>query len=114
MEWVFIGLVAWWWCSRRERAERLRAERALASRLDGLGPLHATPIAVADDYAYWIAGDCLMRAPYSSSWIDVDEAEVADPLVLDDLPPAFVLEVLESLEQAQRELGYPRAGPTGE
>lgn len=114
MEWVLIGLLAWWWCSRRQRATRAREERANATATSGLPIRYATPIAVVDDYGYWLADERLVRAPFTRGVLDADQVEAADPLSLDDLPPALAVEILDALEDAQRDLEHPRSGQRGE
>lgn len=114
MEWVIIGLLAWWWCSWRQRADRARAVQ-LSESSEDRSPIHfATPIAVVDDCGYWLADGRLVRAPFTQGLLDVDQAEDADPLAIDDLPPALVIDILEALEDAQRYLEHPRSGQRGE
>lgn len=114
MEWVLVGLLAWWWCGRRERANRVRAEQASDTTTRRL-PIHfATPIAVVDDHGYWFADGRLVRAPFAQGTLDADQVEDADPLSLDDLPPGLVIDILEALEGAQRDLEHPRSGPRGQ
>lgn len=114
MEWVLIGLLAWWWCSRRQRADRARAV-PLSESSNDRSPVHfATPIAVVDDYGYWLADGRLVRAPFTQGVLDVDQVEDADPLAIDDLAPALVIDILEALEDAQRDMEHPRSGQRGE
>jgi hypothetical protein len=114
MEWILIGLLAWWWCSRRQRADRAGAVQSRESSSHRT-PIHfATPIAVVDDHGYWLADGRLVCAPFTQGVLDVDQVEEADPLSTDDLPPALVIDILEALEHAQGALEHPRSGQRGE
>ena len=113
MEWIVIGLIAWWWCVSRAKAEQRRAERALVRALDqhlaaqaGSGPLATEGIlmAVTDGYAYWRTDGELVRAPYVNGQADVKLMEPADPLGCDDLPAALVVEVLDALDAAEADM----------
>lgn len=114
MEWVLIGLLAWWWCSRRQRAARAREHHANNTPARGLHIRYATPIAVVDDYGYWLADGRLVRATFTRGVLEADHVEDADPLSLDDLPPALAVEILDALEDAHRDLEHPRSGQRGE
>ena len=117
MEWIVIGLIVWWWCASRTRAQKRNAEcsgdSALGPHLTAMGdsgPLVTEGIlmAVTDDYAYWRLGGELMRAPYVNGQADVQLIEPADPLTSDDLPPALVVEVLDALDAAEANMRRAR------
>lgn len=114
MEWILIGGLVWWWLSRRRRNARQRSaqEPTISSR--GVALTYATPVAVAEGYGYWLAQGRLVRAPQVNGSIDLDQVEDADPLLLDDLPPALALEIIEILEEAQRALEQPRSKTEGD
>lgn len=120
MEWIVVGLIAWWWCSNRAKAKERRAQRALDSLLEqhhaaaggsGLQVTEGIIMAVTDGYAYWRIDGELVRAPYANGQADVHLMEPADPLTCDDLPPALVVEVLDALDAADADLRRPRTHP---
>jgi hypothetical protein len=119
VEWIAFGLVVWWWCSRRSRAQARRAERAFAvARTQqilqaGDGPLTmpALLIAVSEGYAYWRVDGRLVRAPWANGVADVDLVEPADPLLCDDLSGAAVVEILQALDDAEAQMR--RVGEAG-
>lgn len=121
MEWMFAAGLLVWWCYRRETKRERRsaamrhpARRTRAGQAHRAGQAPTAPVvegvlmAVADDHAYWFASGRLMRAPYRDGSADVGRAEPADPLLIDDLAPGLVLEIIDALEQAQAELDAGR------
>lgn len=114
MEWVLIGLLAWWWCSRRQRTDRASTQLQRNATIHSPSIHFATPIAVVNDHGYWLAEGRLVRAPFTQGVLAADQVEDADPLSLDDLPPGLVIDILEALEDAQRDLEHPRSGLRGE
>lgn len=104
MEWLIAALVVYWVYRLGVKAQVRREERAAA--LEGSSELVVPGVlmAVVDDYAYWIRDGVLVRAPYGDHGADVAAAEPADPLECEDLPPALVVEILDALDQAERQL----------
>ena len=78
MEWVLIGLLAWWWCSRRQRADRVSTQLQRNASNHSPSIHFATPIAVVDDHGYWLAEGRLVRAPFTQGVLDADRVEDAD------------------------------------
>jgi len=119
VEWIAFGLVVWWWCSRRSRAQAQRSERAVANARaqqilqagDGLLMMPALLIAVSEGYAYWRVDGRLVRAPWANGVADADLVEPADPLHCDDLSGAAVVEILQALDDAEARMR--RVGEAG-
>lgn len=121
MEWVVVGLFVWWWCASRSKSKARKAERAAQSAYsssleqnparaphDGPWVVSGVVMAVAERYAYWRSESRLVRAPWDDGCADLERAEWADPLECDDLPPALVVEILDSLDAAEYEMRHPR------
>jgi len=104
MEWLIAALVVYWVYRLGVRAQVRREERGAEPETSSALVIPGVLMAVVDDYAYWIRDGVLVRAPYGDHGADVAVAEPADPLECDDLPPALVVEVLDALEQAERQL----------
>jgi len=129
MEWIVIGVVAWWWCTSRSKARIRKAERAAqlgaahpvwpqtgkqwvaAPPETGPWVMNGIILAVADDFAYWRADGQLLRAPWRHGCADLDRIEHADPLACADLQPALVVEILDALDAAERDIRRPRTTP---
>ena len=119
MEWVILGLLFWWWLSRLSKArerkrqrllEQAPMERSYADHMAGpVGPpvVAGMLMAVADDHAYWMVDGRLMRAPWTDGHADLARVEPADPLAMDDLSPVLAVEILEALDEAERDLRQP-------
>jgi hypothetical protein len=121
MEWIAIGLIAWWWCASRSSSKARKAERDMQCQADWIreqrfalpaqhGPwvMPGVLMAITDDYAYWRAEGRLVRAPWHDGCADLDLLEPADPLECDDLHPALVVEILDALDRAYDQMNHPR------
>ena len=115
MEFLLIVAVAtlWWMLVKARRVNQRRAQALSALSAALSTPTSLTQgviMANADGYAYWFAGDDLVRAPLVDGEAARDQVEMADPATCPDLTPELVNDITRALEQAADDLLHGRWG----
>ena len=109
MEFLLIVAVTMLWCmlvkARRENQQRVQVLSDLIAALSAQSNLaNVTIMANADGYAYWFAGDSLVRAPLVQGEADRGHVETADPTICPDLTSELIDEISGALRQAADDL----------
>lgn len=104
MEWLLIFLVSFLWLMLLQERRRVRAAERRAQADDGF--IRGVLMATVDDYAYWLAGGRLVRAPWADGQADLSALEFADPVHCPDLTPEMAREIAMALSTGEVQARY--------
>jgi len=92
-----VGVIVWLWL-RLRAAQSARAAVA-AGQPHALEPRHGMVVCEVGGYLYWLSAGSLVRARCVNGLAEVDSARPVDPLTVDDVDPATLVEILDALER---------------